>query len=402
MGSAVLRVAYARHFNPVAAVTQCVSALGDVKPLMLLVFCGGKHDPQPVLGALRASFGDVPLVGGSAAGAIWNHGCGYSGLEVGIAAFLHDSVVPEIRLTTDLDRDEVAAGKALGCSVAATAAENAVVLLFFDSVARNPPLRLHFASSIVEGFQEGLGSHPVTLIGGGLLTDLNLSDGWVFDGAGIRKHAAIALVFPPRVHAETVVLHGCRPVSTFMEITRIEGAEVFELDGQPALAAIKEKLPHLELTEENSNLSLIATLGEKQGDPFAPYDENAYVNRLILNYDRTRGSVTLFEPDFRRGTRVQIMSRDNSLMLDSARNGVKVINDAARARDCLMGLYIDCAGRASARSGAPVEEADLVRQGFEPSVPLLGFYSGVEVAPFQGYSRPLDWTGVLTVLRRRP
>ncbi|HTW25709.1 MAG TPA: FIST N-terminal domain-containing protein [Acetobacteraceae bacterium] len=369
---------------------------------MLLVFCGGKHDPQPVLGALRASFGDVPLVGGSAAGAIWNHGCGYSGLEVGIAAFLHDSVVPEIRLTTDLDRDEVAAGKALGRSVAETAAENAVVLLFFDSVARNPPLRLHFASSIVEGFQEGLGSHPVTLIGGGLLTDLNLSDGWVFDGAGIRKHAAIALVFPPRVHAETVVLHGCRPVSTFMEITRIEGAEVFELDGQPALAAIKEKLPHLELTEENSNLSLIATLGEKQGDPFAPYDENAYVNRLILNYDRTRGSVTLFEPDFRRGTRVQIMSRDNSLMLDSARNGVKVINDAARARDCLMGLYIDCAGRASARSGAPVEEADLVRQGFEPSVPLLGFYSGVEVAPFQGYSRPLDWTGVLTVLRRRP
>jgi hypothetical protein len=71
-------------------------------------------------------------------------------------------------------------------------------------------------------------------------------------------------------------------------------------------------------------------------------------------------------------------------------------------RDSLLGLYIDCAGRASARSGAHVEEADLVRNGLDPSVLLLGFYSGVEIAPFAGYSRPLDWTGVLTVLQRRP
>jgi hypothetical protein len=32
----------------------------------------------------------------------------------------------------------------------------------------------------------------------------------------------------------------------------------------------------------------------------------------------------------------------------------------------------------------------------------MGFYSGVEVAPFAGLpSRPLDWTGVLSVLYRR-
>jgi hypothetical protein len=30
----------------------------------------------------------------------------------------------------------------------------------------------------------------------------------------------------------------------------------------------------------------------------------------------------------------------------------------------------------------------------------MGFYSGVEIAPFAGsYSRPLDWTGVLTILQ---
>ncbi len=43
----------------------------------------------------------------------------------------------------------------------------------------------------------------------------------------------------------------------------------------------------------------------------------------------------------------------------------------------------------------------MVLRGLPPGVPFGGFYSGVEVAPFDGYSRPLDWTGVLVVLRRR-
>ena len=32
--------------------------------------------------------------------------------------------------------------------------------------------------------------------------------------------------------------------------------------------------------------------------------------------------------------------------------------------------------------------------------PLLGFYSGVEVAPMFGRSIGLDWTGILTVIAR--
>jgi small ligand-binding sensory domain FIST len=146
-------------------------------------------------------------------------------------------------------------------------------------------------------------------------------------------------------------------------------------------------------------LSLIATLGEKQGDRFAPYDENAYVNRLILTLSQARGSVTLFEPDFHRGAMVQIMSRDNNLMLESVRQGVAQSNLTVADKGGFVNLYVDCVGRASAFSGATVEEAELVLRGVDPSLPLVGFYSGVEIAPFGGYSRPLDWTGVLTTLR---
>ena len=390
-------VAYARHHDAAAAVAQCVSTLGAVQPLLLLVFCGGKHDPAVVLAALRAAYDSVPVVGGSAAGAIGCGKLGYSGLELGVAAFEASDVVPRVHVTRDLLAGEAQAGEALAREVAASTDDGAVVLLFFDSVASSSPLRLHHASAIVDGFHAGLGPRQVTLIGGGLLTDMNLTDGWVFDGEAVRKHAALALVFPPQVRAETVVLHGCRPVSTFMEITRIDGAVVHELDAEPALAVI-ERMLGLRLGDD---LSLIATLGQKQGDPFAPYDENAYVNRLILGSDGATGSVTLFEPDFRVGTKVQIMARDNALMLESARRGTAAFPPGPAGSQRFLGLYIDCAGRASARSGAEVEEAELVLRNFPPDVPLLGFYSGVEIAPFGGYSRPLDWTGVLTVLGRQ-
>jgi hypothetical protein len=397
-----VRLGYARHADPRIAVRQCATAMGQMTPLLMLAFCGGRHAPEAVQAALREEFGPVPVYGGSAAGAIGRDGFGYGGFEIGLIAFEDPALAPQAVVTHGLLADARAAGEELGRAVAAAASEGAAVLLLFDSVASGSPPRLHHASRIVEGFHAGAGNKPVCLFGGGLLTDMNLSDGWVFDGAGISKHAAVALIFPPTVVAETIIMHGCRPVSAFMEITRINGAEVYELDGKPALEVIEAMLGLPLGGSRGQELSLVATLGQKQGDPFAPHDENAYVNRLILRANPQTGSVTLFEPDFAEGDRVQIMSRDNRLMLDSVERGVADANRRLIGPDSLFGLYIDCAGRASARSGAPIEEAEVICHGLDPSLPFLGFYSGVEIAPFANQpSRPLDWTGVLAVLRRR-
>jgi small ligand-binding sensory domain FIST len=63
-------------------------------------------------------------------------------------------------------------------------------------------------------------------------------------------------------------------------------------------------------------------------------------------------------------------------------------------------LYIDCAGRAAAFSGAEKEEASIIQTNIGKNVPLLGIYSGVEIAPLKGKSRGLDWTAVLLILSR--
>jgi hypothetical protein len=399
-----MRVGYGKNTDPVAAVREAVAALGPAAgpPQIVMAFAGGKLDPFAVRAALADQLGPVPVAGGSAAGAITRQGLGYSGFEIGLVAFDNPETAPQLIKSDALERGERVAGAELGLQVRQTVNDASVVVMFFDSVASTIPPRLHYASAIVAGFNEAMGNAPVTLIGGGMLTDMNMTGAWVFDGDGVNKHATTALIFPPCIEAETEILHGCRPVSTFMEITRIDGATVYELDGEPALRVIERMLGLPIGGGRGQELSLIATLGQKQGDPFAPYDERSYVNRLILTAHPDTGAITLFEPDFEPGAMVQIMSRDNSLMLESVRRGVKAANASIQDRNALLALYIDCAGRASARSGSPIEEAELVAKGLDPRVPLLGFYSGVEVAPFAGdRSKPLDWTGVLTLLRHR-
>jgi hypothetical protein len=395
-----IRTVFAQDQDVAAAVRAAQAALSGEPADLIVAFIGGKHGPEAALAALRAAFPGVTLTGGAAAGVISSHGFGYGGFEIGLIAFHGPDVTPAMVATHDLLAGEFAAGENLGRSVHDRTADGQAVFLLFDSVASVAPLRLHPASQIMAGFQSGLGARELHVVGGGLLTDINLSGGWLLDGADVCKHAAAALIFPPGIAAETVIFHGCRPASSFLEITKIDGAEVLELNGEPALTVVERMLGLTLGTTSGQQLSLVATLGQKQGDPFAPFDENAYVNRLILQANPERGSLTLFEPDFEAGARVQIMSRDNILMLESVTRGVADLRRLMGSKKTLLGLYIDCAGRASVMSGAETEEAELVVDSLAPEFPFMGFYSGVEIAPFAGgTSRPLDWTGVLTVLQ---
>ena len=91
------------------------------------------------------------------------------------------------------------------------------------------------------------------------------------------------------------------------------------------------------------------------------------------------------------------------MMIESSRNNsenlMKNINDDGKIP--VFALYIDCAGRTAEQSNTITEEAAEIQQVMNRyNTPLLGFYSGVEVAPILGKSRGLDWTGVLMVLAK--
>ncbi len=362
-----------------------------------LVFAGGQHDRAALLQGLRSELGQVPIVGGAAIGTITHEALSYTGMECAVAVF--STAVPEPTLVKvdDLGQGEIAAGRQLGARLGEVTRAGDTVLLFYDSLRSGPPPVLYVGSRLLDGIYQGLNDKPLNLIGAGTIGDFQFVESYIFNGNEAVKHQAIAVVLPSEIQSHTAVMHGCTPASAFLEITRIEDAVVYELDGRPALTVLLEMLGQSGNKALGSNLSLVVTLGEKHGDLFAPYEESAYVNRLILGSNPDDGSVTLFEADFKVGTKVQVMARNNEVMLESVHQQTEALLARMASKKPFFAFYIDCAGRSSAFSGAEREEAGIIQTKLAADIPLLGFYSGVEIAPLMGRSRPLDWTGVLTL-----
>lgn len=381
----------------VRAVREAVErAQGGLReaPTWALALVGGRHPFEAAFAALQDALPGLPIFGGSAAGVITHDHLGYSGYDVGVALF--DGPPPRVLRAEGLDRSERAVGQALGRGLEGT---QAPVLLLYDSIRSGPPPVLNVGSYLLDGIGDaarGAGD----LVGAGLLGDLDLTGSVLFDGARPVKQAALALALEG-YESRTRIMHGCEPIGPPCKVTRIDGPHLFELDGRRALDVILETTG-ITLEQARAQLSLWVTLGAEIAptDPGGSEDlEGRYVNRLVLSFDEVSGSVTLFEADFSEGTELQIMLRDNESMQRSAEAQARRL--VAEAPEAELFLYIDCAGRCQAFSGSEVEEADLVRRVVPRERSLLGFYSGVEIAPLSGRSRPLDWTGVLTALWRR-
>ena len=366
-------------------------------PGWALAFCGGRHDEAAVLQGLRSQLGEVEIIGGVAVGAITGHLLGYSGYECAVAVFPGSLSKPNTILVEDMQRGELAAGQQLGARLRQTAGDGDTVLLFYDSLRSGPPPVLYAGSYLLEGIYQGLEGKQISLIGAGLIGDYEFKKSYIFDGQQAVKHAALAVILPSMLRSHTTVMHGCIPASAFLEITRMEGAVVYELDGRPALKVLTEIMGQAPDASARDNLSLAVTLDQKQGDIYAPYNKPAYVNRLISSSNPEDGSITLLEAGFEVGTVVQIMSHDNQLMVDSVRQQTRQLLASLNSVRPVLAFYIDCAGRSCAFNGSEVEEAGVLQAEVGPDIPLLGFYSGVEIAPLLDQSRPLGWTGVLTL-----
>ena len=194
-------------------------------------------------------------------------------------------------------------------------------------------------------------------------------------------------------------MHGCVPYDkTQYKITNIFGQFLYSLNGEPVVPLIDRVYGSTQWRQASPVKQL--SLGVYCGDPQQPQREDLFVNRLISGALPDGSGVILFEPDLAAGMQVQLMRRDPDTILASARvNSKKLLNKIkADGRKARFALYFDCGGRAAAYDNNQHEEAaEIQAQCNAFGVPLLGIYCGVEIAPFLGKSRGLDWSGVFVV-----
>jgi hypothetical protein len=371
------------------------------KPALAIAFCSGQHDHEAFYQGIIEETGNIPVIGGSTVGIITNNELSYNGYSSGAAVFQFEDIDCQIASVGALDEDEKSAGFRLANKLT-TKPDNKLLLMFYDSIkvpasANSPPI-MNASPPIIEGIHSVLQSN-MPIIGAGLVGDYQFSKTYQFCEAGVCEQSIVAALLSGPIDAYHSIMHGCSPLDgRYRKITKMQGPVIFEMDGKPIVEIIDESYGDVVWRDQHP-LNLL-TIGVNYGEKFQ-YQEDRYVNRLITGILPDESGVGLFEPDLEQGMDVQFMLRDGKMMIESARSNSeslmkRIIDDGKKP---VIGLYIDCAGRTAEMSNTETEEAaEIQRVMNRYDTPLLGFYSGVEVAPILGKSRGLDWTGVLLVL----
>ena len=381
---------------------------GDISaPQLVVAFCHGNVNHTDFYQGMRSVVGEaVPIIGGSAIGVIALDAFSYTGYPTGAAIFeaKRDDVRFGVASASGLKEDERKTGIELGRKVACTSSTKALIVLY-DSIKMpanptSPPI-MNASSMLIEGLETGL-TDIVPIFGGGILGDYTFQNTLQFCGNRIADQSAVALTIDGNLQVHYRIMHGCTPFDgIYHKITRSEGARIYELNYRPIVDVLDELYGDSEWQKQIPVQRL--TIGVNHGERFGEHAEGNFVNRLISGVLPNREGIVLFEPDLDAGTEILFMLRDSQEMIWSAKkNTLDIFREVENAgREPVFGFYIDCAGRAASFSETVHEEASEVVEVFkEKETPLLGFFSGVEIAPFIGRSRGLDWTGLLLLFSK--
>lgn len=390
-------VAHSNQTNSKAAAVEAsqnaLKNAGIEKADFALVFCSGKHNPFDFLKAVNSVLGNISIIGGSTIGIITDNFIGYEGFEAGVTVFASDSISFKTFSQPELNKGEKQAGIFLGKKIndAATEDENTLLVFYDSSKQQNPPM-LNFATWLFEGLEMHLPKR-ISCAGGGLLSDMQLTTTYQFHNDEVLTQNVVAVLMGG-CSMQTTIMHGCKPASAYLTITKAEGPIIWEIDNRPALELIDELLGN-DHRLQWKDFSLFVTLGVNKGEKFGPFIEKDYANRLVLSVDITTKSLIMFEPDLKTGDEVQLMQR--SFDLKYIKSGIEEIRAIDQFKKNSFAFYINCAGRAKPYTGEEFEDAEEVQKGLA-TIPLMGIYSGVEVAKINGNLEPLDWTGVLCMI----
>ena len=362
---------------------------------MVLLFSTSRHDQAQLREAVASVVGPAPIVGGGAAGVITNEYYGYAGDQIAAACIWLDGVSCELLTDGGLKESEEETGVRLGRRLAELGTNpDSPVMLFYDALDCDDGVRMLMATYLLNGIEKGLGFLP-DLTGAGLMGDhlCNPYDQWI--GDTIKNHHAMALAFSGDIRIDSVIMHGCRPATGYFTVTKAAGQVVLEIDGVPAIRFIDELIGHA-IPPEAYPFFLI--FGVNHGERWGEYDEDYYASRLCLAIDPESNGIVMFEPDMVEGTRFQLMFR--SLDLDYIKPKIERVFDGLGGREPVFAIYINCAGRCAGYAGLDTEDAVVIQRTVAGRVPVLGLYTGVEIASIGGRPRGLDWTGVFCLFSR--
>ncbi|MBI3324316.1 MAG: FIST C-terminal domain-containing protein [Candidatus Omnitrophica bacterium] len=369
------------------AAKTAAKRLGARAVSLVLVFGSSWYDQAQLLEGVRAILGQVPLSGGSTAGELTPDGpqsrscvvlavAADAGLRIGVGC------------AGGLQGDPRLAGHDVAQQAVRqlASAPRHGFLFFGDGLYPR-------YTKVLQGIQEVLGTH--FLVAGGLTgDDLRLTATFQY-GETVKRDAITGLLFGEGCRVGVGLEHGFQPISKPRKITRAQDNVVYELDGKPASSVYEEYLGATGMAAiQQTKLSRVAVaypLGIRIDQP------GRFLLRHVLSFGE-RGSLVC-TGEMVEGVWVHLMLGSKGLALEAA-------SAAAGAAMRQMGtvefvLVFSSAVRRRLLGRDAQLELARIRQVIGPAVPVAGFYTYGEQAPFHTslpYGFPAVQTGACLVV----
>lgn len=332
---------------------------GEFKPSLGIVFSTIDFDLEQI----RASFAsqDIALVGCTTAGEIIDSRLHEKSLA--LLLFDIDPTVFRVKLTEYEKQDMLSTAKEIGEFVK-DSFENPGVLLMSGGLAIDAQL-------LVQGISASL-SKPVPIYGGLAGDDLEMVKTFAFTHEKVTENGAASLVFDTdRIGMTGLAISGWKPIGGVNVITKAEGNQVYEINGEPAYDVF---VRYFGLTEAETKHDQL--IGIQTNYPFQIMREggkNILRSPLLIHKDTKSISLAA---SVREGDRFRFSTSPGFEVVEQTIEGFKELKDATPEADALV--LFSCKGRHGAFG--PMLNTEI--QGIYDywSKPLIGFLSYGEIA----------------------
>ena len=374
------------------AALKALDQAGISKPDFVFVFATVGYNQEELLRSIRKATSEAPLSGCSGEGIISRDTVTESNFGVCVMVISSDDLrFSNARIKGIGDRpytDGERLAKEINPFVAA---DSFACFMLADSFVFN-------FDPFMSGFENALNREKPLPVYGGLAADdwtalktFQYHDDEVFSG-GIS-----CVVMSGSGNIVCGISHGCVPVGSRHTITRCSGNIIYEIDGVPALEAMKDYFPD-GWKEHWSKTAVNLCLGFKTPDHIKPgYEE--HIIRFIVGKNDQQGSITV-QSEIKEGAEVWLARRDKDLIANGIRTISRNINEQLDGGKPKFVFHFDCAGRGKVvfREREKIELVKSLQKELGEDIPWIGFYTYGEIGPIENSNCFHNFTAVIVAL----
>ncbi len=395
MGTAV-GVGHSVHRNPAEAgqeaARKAMGQAGIEKPDFVMVFATVGYNQGLLIRAIREATSGAPLSGCSGEGIITQETVVESNFGVSVMVLRSDELRFNNACVKALGRGAGLAGEELAASIRPFLREDSLAcFLLADG------LTLNF-DPFLASFEKTLGRiSPLPIFGGLAADNWAARKTYQYHNDEVFSEGISCIVMSGTGTIAWGINHGCVPIGSKRTITRSEGNIIREIDGVPALEALKDYFAEDWQSQWNKT-SLNLCLGFKTPAHIREAYE-AYIVRYMMAKDDQQGTVTI-QSDAQEGGDLWIVRRDKELIRNGLKEISRQIRDQAGTGKPKFVLQFECVGRGKVvfREQEKVELIRSLQQDLGGDIPWLGFYTYGEIGPIARHDCFHNFTSVVAAI----